>query len=352
MPSATITISVFSEPLYKARWIKDPEHENLAGQYPRRGHQAADESSDDSEDGSFYVSELQQGFQNGEEGFEALMAYTLTRPQTFASIGMFENGLLNIDPSGLGEVMALSAANSLYIAMPLLCDPSEKPMEWEIRHVVGNIGQPGISFLVPPPDPKVEKSIGVSWDLVNHAPFDGELSDHFASTSLHASFTKFEVPIGLNPHSGQDVQAFFRQTLIRLHGKNGKWVADLDILGALQDPLFKRYHPGSCRHSNARQTTPQCILKSIDNWEEFLDRPKVPGVVRATGNWQARLRSMYSLAIRFWYYQRHKTVTPGPCPQRSHSSAGPALSRILRSRRSSSDVESSITLSRLKTFLS
>jgi hypothetical protein len=31
------------------------------------------------------------------------------------------------------------------------------------------------------------------------------------------------------------------------------------------------------------------MLKSIDNWDEFLDRPKVPGIVRSPGNWQARL---------------------------------------------------------------
>jgi hypothetical protein len=222
MPSATITTSIFTAPLHGARWIANQEQNELSRQHPRRDTRSTPDSSDDSDDFEgdlLHADSLRQDKRIDQSEFDLLNAYALTRPQTFACIAMFENGSLNnIDPGGLGEVMALSVANSLYVAMPLLCDPSEQPMEWEVKHVVGNIGQPGISFLVPPPNPKVEESVDELWDLVNHVAFDGELDDHFASTSLHASLNKFVVPIGLDPQGGQDVQAYFRQTLIRLHG--------------------------------------------------------------------------------------------------------------------------------------
>lgn len=60
---------------------------------------------------------------------------------------MFEHGSLNIDPRDLAEVMALSAGNSIYVAMPLLCDPSDLTMSYEVRRVMGNIGRAGVSFL-------------------------------------------------------------------------------------------------------------------------------------------------------------------------------------------------------------
>ncbi|TGO39071.1 hypothetical protein BHYA_0061g00280 [Botrytis hyacinthi] len=55
------------------------------------------------------------------------------------------------------EVFAISSGNSIFVASPLLCDPYEQPTEVEIQRVPGNIGYPGLSLLIPPPDPKILK---------------------------------------------------------------------------------------------------------------------------------------------------------------------------------------------------
>jgi hypothetical protein len=220
-----------------------------------------------------------------------LLAHELDRPSAFACIARLEIPACNMRPSEIGEVMALSVANSIYVAMPLLCDPFEEPTSSEIKHVVGNIGRPGLSFLVPPPNPKVKKQPNV--DLVRHRPFDGTLGvDKYSSTSMHLSFTRSAVPIALSQEGAQDVEAHFRQAVVSLHGNDGQWVADLDILDALNHVHFRRMKDPDrfeCTHSDERKAKPGCMLKSIDNWDEYLDRPKVPGVVRTSGNWLARL---------------------------------------------------------------
>lgn len=46
-------------------------------------------------------------------------------------------------------------------------------------------------FLIAPTEPKVKPLEYDSWNLVNHADFDGKMHDSFQNTTLHLSFTDF-----------------------------------------------------------------------------------------------------------------------------------------------------------------
>jgi hypothetical protein len=290
MPNATVTMKVFLQPLNSALWIP-PNRGTIAPKSQEQEHyfRRTRSRSVKSDDMGTLRPETPV---IPKQDIDTMRAYTLDRAGTFACIAMFDHGSLNVDPSGLTEVMALSTGNSIYVAMPLLCDPYDIPLDFEVRRVIGNIGQAGVSFLCPPPTPKVKKVTEEdAWLLVNHAAFDGRLEDSFSSTSLHLAFTKLKIPVGYTIRGGQEIEACFRETLVSIHSSDKKgWVADLDILGALNNPLFHRLKgTAPCKHSAERRNVPGFVLKSIDNWEEFLDRPKLPGIVRAHNNWLARL---------------------------------------------------------------
>lgn len=171
MPDATVAVSVLSQTLYRAYWA----------------------------------------------------AYkSLGRSQTFACIAMFDSGTLDIEPKMLKEVMALSSGNSIYVAAPLLCDPYEVPEPYEIRRVVGNVGRAGIAMLIPPQNPRVREPKLESWNLINHADFNGTTEDCFKNTTLHLSFTGYEIPIDTSSHGHQDVEVFLIESLVSVHDQ-GQW---------------------------------------------------------------------------------------------------------------------------------
>ncbi len=209
----------------------------------------------------------------------------LNRNQVFSCIILLESGHLNLEPDKLDNVMAISAGNCIYVAAPLLCDPWEEPQPQEIRRIMGNVGRPGIALLVPPGKPKVRGRELGAWKFVHHREFDGQLEDHFKDTSLHLSFTGFSLPVDTGVYGGQDSELTLIESVVSLH-ERGKWVADLDILRAMEDSLLVRVDPG-CSHDQNCESSRE--LTSLENWTEFLWRPKSGGIFRARGNWQARL---------------------------------------------------------------
>ncbi|RFU25180.1 hypothetical protein B7463_g11158, partial [Scytalidium lignicola] len=221
--------------------------------------------------------------------FRNLLPLKLSRSSTFACIIMLESGGFDLDPHDLQHAMAVSSENSLYIAAPLLCDPLTELEAHEVRRVVGNIGRPGVAVLIPPVNPKV-RSLQISkWNIINHAPFDGNLADCFRSTSLHLSFSGYELPIMTSEHGGRFVEAFFLEAIVSVHD-SGEWVADLDILAALSSPLWKPVlRQPQCDPKPVGQHKPSFEMTSIDCWEELLEKPRCIVAVRAHGNWQARL---------------------------------------------------------------
>jgi hypothetical protein len=62
-----------------------------------------------------------------------------------------------VDPSLLENVIAMSSSDSIYIGGALPLDPQEQAYSGDIRRDLGNIGKPGIAFLVPLVDPIIQE---------------------------------------------------------------------------------------------------------------------------------------------------------------------------------------------------
>jgi hypothetical protein len=221
---------------------------------------------------------------------------------------MFENRDIDLDPETLQPVLAISAGNSIYIAMPLACDPSERPRENEIKHITGNIGRPGVSIMIPPAAPKVRKLEENVWRLISHSPVEkrSEFGDSYKRTSLQLSFTRYDVPVGVRSHGLQDIEARFIETLVSIFDGD-EWIADVDVLKALEskrlirveEPLKRnkgqtpsQKHCFNCRHvqhSTNHNVPPSMNLALIDSWFELLDKCSNPALLRAEGNKHARL---------------------------------------------------------------
>lgn len=250
----------------------------------------------------------------------------IKRSEVFACIAFFESGNIDIHPDHLNSVMAVSSGNSLYITLQLLEDPSKVDIEHLVRRIAGNIGQAGISFLVPPAKPRVRAVDENSWHVINHDSFDERAEDCFEGTSCHLSFTNYRMPITLahQVHGRQDMEAYFIETVASVYD-SGKWIADLDILGSLASTgLYRiRCSPACVSGSTCTSAILKCRLTSIDNWEEFLDRPRNAVVVRAYRNWLARL-ALTSFAIGRGYQVMvlSKSICWGCCAKSNSSFRG------------------------------
>jgi hypothetical protein len=156
----------------------------------------------------------------------------LDRKSTFSSVAAFESGHCDIAPDLLSGVMAVSSGDSIFVAAPLLCDPIEKPMAYELRRILGNVGQAGITMLVPPSNLLIRSVGPEKWNVINHTDFDGKDEDNFKGTSLHLSFTEYNPSVNLGLHGAQDAEVFMLESIVSVHDR-GMWIADLDILGVL-----------------------------------------------------------------------------------------------------------------------
>lgn len=228
-----------------------------------------------------------------------LLPFSLTRPQTFSCIAMFESGGFNFQPDYLDRVMAISVGDSIYVAAPLLCDPSIQPEPHEVRRIVGNIGRAGLALLIPPTGPKTKQLDVESYQLINHNRFDGKLEDCFQSTTLHLAFSGYELPMDFGEHGGRNREAFFLESLVSVHDR-GEWIADLDVLSTFDDPKFQCIvDQPSCLAGRPRQI-PSFPLVSIDSWQELLEMPLDAAVVRARNNWLGRLAAA-SVSVSLGY---------------------------------------------------
>jgi hypothetical protein len=255
-----------------------------------------------------------------------LAPFHLTRSESFACIVLFESGQYDILPEKLHAVMAISSNDSLFIAGPMLCTPSEQPPSGEIHRVTGNIGQGGMALLISPANPRIRQSTNDAWTWCNHDPWDGKYIDYFGGTSLHLSYTGYNIPLDVGLQGAQDWEIYMLESVVSVH-ERGEWVADLDILRALQSPLLKRLprslssvsdndrsirRAGSspwtrcARHAGIEDQAshgPQpSDLVAIQNWSEFLNRPESPVILLASSNWQAQLAAT-AIAIA----QNHET---------------------------------------------
>ncbi|KAF2136900.1 uncharacterized protein K452DRAFT_236786 [Aplosporella prunicola CBS 121167] len=220
-------------------------------------------------------------------------AFKLTRKEAFALLISMETGEVNLRPESLDHVMAMSSGDSLFVSRLILSDPEEVPDKTKpiIQRIRGNIGKAGIAMLVSPSDPLI-KSVGSSdWRLINHNQFDGCLTDSFSDTSLHLSFTDYKMPIDTGVYGSRDAEIFLMEAIVSVHDR-GAWIADLDIIKAsekLYHALEQPWHINrTCEHDNGYHNRRLNAI-AIDNWDEFLDKPESLCIVRAWGNWVARL---------------------------------------------------------------
>ncbi|KAF8850687.1 hypothetical protein BDZ45DRAFT_185766 [Acephala macrosclerotiorum] len=232
----------------------------------------------------------------------------LSLPQTFACIAMFETGTFNLSPQALVEVFAMSSGNSLYIARALLCDPYEEAPSAEVQRVIGNVGRAGTTFLISPPEVKERSADPERWMAINHNPFNGKLENHFTQTSMHLSFTEYEISLMTEdtPRHIIDRAAFLVETLVSLYD-GGQWVSEVDVLKALrsqvrrvtcQDPLHSNQlvsvqNLPELKYRDAVESMDQLHATSIENWDELIEAPdRGVIVIRAHKNWLARLAAL------------------------------------------------------------
>jgi hypothetical protein len=228
------------------------------------------------------------------------------RAEKFACIAMMETGDHDLHPVDLQFVVALASGNSIYVAEALLQDPSipdrsRDPEFVGIRRILGNLDRPGVVMLVPPKSSLIREPDLKSWKLVQQADFNGILSDSFKQTSLHLSFTDFEVPIAIKS-GAVDAEVVLLEALVSVHDRR-QWIADFHdaaASGRYREPFIVTGCSNTCEgppNKELGQALFQDLgrkLKSINNWDELLCsqdnllRDEI-GVVQTHNNWTSRL---------------------------------------------------------------
>ena len=292
LDGCTINIETIRQPLWEAEWVSfltSPIPDIFSNHSPQKN------SPDDCISTPIYPTESVDPRTDIELPKLAYLTADLGSNDTeifrlsisFACIAMLETGEFNIHPKSLEGVMALSIGDSIYVATALISDPSASQSQCPLRRVMGNLGRSEMAFLIPPSSPRLENHDLTSWNLVNHLPFDGAFEDNFSATSLHLSFTDFEPPLDVGVRGLRDTLVVIVESLVSVNDR-GKHLGDLDILS-----LFRSQHVvimDNCSHTIAADNDSMVQnLISIDCWAEFLDLPRATGIVRAHGNWQARL---------------------------------------------------------------
>lgn len=240
---------------------------------------------------SLNASKWAQGMQVGDRSSVSgiFSSFKLDRRQSLACVSAFHTGSLDMPASELQNVLAVSIGNSIYAVSAILSDPYERCDDGEIFHIVGNIGRPGVTMLIPPSSPRMSQPAFEKWKVINHAPFDSTCGNHFGETSMHLTFTGYDVPVGSTvQHGAQDVEAQYVEAVVKVFDGQ-TWIADLDILAGLDSSCLNRLSPPlRCSHSRSSEVQ----WTSIDAWDELIDAPDETSIVRAHGNKFARLAAV------------------------------------------------------------
>lgn len=219
---------------------------------------------------------------------------------TMCCIAFFETGTIDLDPEELGDhTFAVCHANSIFVGSRLLSDPINDIPHYSIERIIGNVGKPGLTFLVTPPDPMIQDFDPSMWHLIAHEKFDGLTQDSFQGTSFHLSFTGYEHSLHVGQRSVRDPPARLLETAVSVYDR-GKWIADLDILEASVHWMRVPKPQVSCSHMDgAEKGVAGLDLVSVDTWLELLDPPQEgqDSVVRAHDNPIARIAAA-AMAVR------------------------------------------------------
>ena len=160
-----------------------------------------------------------------------LRPFSLSLSQSFSCLCLLETGRVDLAPSQLHNVVAMSSSDSIWVAGALLQDPAEDSSSPTVKRITGNINHPGVTFLVPPQDPMVRENLIEDFRDRVYADFDGELGDNFQTTSVHLSFTTAQANLQHDFTGARTVEAHILEACLSVHD-SGNWVADLNVLGA------------------------------------------------------------------------------------------------------------------------
>ncbi|KAH8664189.1 hypothetical protein BX600DRAFT_512251 [Xylariales sp. PMI_506] len=268
LKQATIDVRVFEHPLSRAKWFQylfDKQRENEPADEPDV-EESEDEREEDGEDfGEFRDKFICDG----------------SPPPVETEITMF-------------AVPKTSSEDT--------ASPSRRA---KVQHVMGNVGRPGTALLIPPLAPRtISKSIK-RWPLIHLQSWDGLPRDSFQDSSLHLLFTGSTQEVDIGYSGAQDKELYILESVVSLHGM-GEWIADLDILKALQNPpyVYRHRQKRIPRGPTGRKpsTATKCAeghdidyvyenlpLAAIENWAELLEDTNKDRTFLAAKNWQARL---------------------------------------------------------------
>jgi hypothetical protein len=311
-PKATVSIKATSESILSQKWV-GRNYELIENSVSLHTAQKLDHGIDNSlksgDEKKFDLSESEseEGTEldkaDLEKMVEVMSPIRLSRGATFALLATYESGTYNPEPSRLSEVIAMSSGDSIFVAAQLLMDPAESDIKsTNIQWIRGNIGKPGIAMLVPPAEPLVKEREAAKWNVVNHHPFNGVFDNNFQGTSMHLSFTEYSQPLNAGIHGMRDAEIYFLEAIVSVYD-SGTWIGDVSIINSMESKCFKLFKQlsSSCYHPSLQVRGMRMV--SIDNWDEFIDYPSSIMVVRAKGNWLARLAAA-SLSVQ----RKHVTV--------------------------------------------
>ncbi|KAI1127780.1 hypothetical protein F5Y10DRAFT_277882 [Nemania abortiva] len=246
-----------------------------------------------------------------------LRARNMTTEQSFSCVLLCENSF-DIALTRLGNVIALSSDNSLFVDASLTTDPADQPRGTKIRHVMGNIGKQGTALLVPPIEPNM-MTLGIErWPLINFSAWVGQAMDCFADSSLHIWFTGFTQEVDIGYIGAQDKELYIVESVVSLYAK-AEWIADLDILKTIQSPssIYRHIQTSPVKERQIvyyKKKAPRVLtnralvpcedghkggyeygempLVAVENWTELLTKTQKNCIFLANSNWQARLAAM------------------------------------------------------------
>ena len=199
-------------------------------------------------------------------------------------------------------------------------DPCDDFPFHQLRHLVGNVGKPAVALLMSGQHLEVSEVDNEDLHEVNLRPFNGIYEDNFGKTSVHIWLTGYEMALPTEHHGARDKQAIYVEAITSAY-EGGKKVADLDFLKIMNDvqlpvspdsSILKRpqlnFLPSKCDHAQSAKSDTSFFgeITMLDNWFEVLDLPSNSAIIRARGNWLARL----SLTARCLQQQRDLVIFP------------------------------------------
>lgn len=118
-------------------------------------------------------------------------------------------------------------------------------------------------MLISPQSPMIRDIEPGSCKLINNTKFNNLEEDHFGRTSLHLSFTDYYRPLDLSLRGEQDIRVGLLECIISVHDA-GKWVADVDILAAVQSAKIDRISDQSLLCGSSDDSHPSEVI-SLEN---------------------------------------------------------------------------------------